>query len=765
MSFHQDQFFHSPAFVELQREDLYLLVDPNAPNWIATNRAGARLLRNCDGRHTFVELTQELVELGIARAEAAAAAAAFLQQAQENGFVSTQPQSPLPYPGRAQVIRPGRLSEVWIHTNNNCNLRCTHCLVDAGEADSPQLTTTEIKRLIDDSRTLGAGRFYFTGGEPCLRADLLELIDYVTRSSELVILSNGTLIDESLALRLAQASRGRLLLQVSLEGPNAEVNDAVRGTGAFTRAVAGIEQLVAVGLPPVISSVLSRVNAASLPQLTRLVGELGARFHHIIWLHNRGRATSRIAARPEGDSIWVEAEEVAEVMRRVQSTAAEVGVIVDNEVSLRARVSAKRNRKLDLCNCCFETLCIYSDGRVYPCPALAGEPDFDCGSTKEQPLADLWLNSPRMEWVRSASVQLRVDCAHCRLKFFCGGGCLTQAYLDHKSAHGEGSLLAPDPYCRAYRELLEDELFKLAMQGKNGQDPRLPHIYAAMGNELPACASAGTIITDAAFEVGAFHCACVLATEAEEGGCCAGQKGAAAIQASVSRYYAARSQKADPKLCCPSGYRPEDLAGLPEEVTNVSYGCGNPVAFDDLKPGETVVDIGSGAGIDCFIAAGKVGEAGRVIGVDMTAEMLAAARANAEQMGAKQVEFRQGTADNLPVESGTADMVMSNCVINLAPDKPAVFREIARVLKCGGRMVVSDIVSDQPVPPQMQEDPELWSQCVSGALTEHEYRAAVKGAGLSRLQVLKRQDWQEVEGLCFYSITLRAVKCGPGGKC
>jgi len=838
---HPDEVFHSPAFIQLQRDGLYLLIDPNSPNWLSTNGAGAALLRKCDGRHTFVELTRQLRRPGISLSQARRGAAQFLRQARENGFLSSQPQVQPPYPGRGRALLPGRLSEVWIYTNNTCNLRCSHCLVSAGESQVPQLSTEEIKSLIDASRTLGATRFYFTGGEPFLRPDLLELVDWITRESELVILTNATLVDEEFAIRLAHASRGRLLLQVSLEGPNPQVNDALRGPGAFERAARGISHFASAGLIPVVSTVLSRVNSSCISDITRLAGQLGAAFHHIIWLHNRGRAARVVeqVGNPSGRSpsgrglphqgcLWVEPEEVAQIMLGLKGAAREAGVILDNDESLQIRAKAKRGRKTDLCNCCFETLCVNSDGRVYPCPALAGEPAFECGSIRENRLAEIWRNSPRMNWIRSTSVQMRTDCAACWLKFFCGGGCFAHAYLDYQSKTGTGSLLAPDPYCQAYQTLFQETLFELADGGVARPASRaataagglaadfqsaspIPQIYAAMEAELPPCVTSDVMIADAAFEVAGFHCSCVLAMQAANGECCPGGAGLALkgfgpkgfkpappypwlapgpqissvgaqfiapapvsgagfqpapdVQRAVKEFYRARSRQSDPRLCCPTGYRPEDLAGLPEEVTSVSYGCGNPVAFDDLKPGETVVDIGCGAGIDCFIAVRRVGESGLVIGVDMTEEMLAAAQQNAARIGAQNVQFRQGLAEKLPVESASADMVMSNCVINLSPDKPAVFREIARVLKDGGRMIVSDIVSSAPVPQHLREDKELWSQCISGAIPEIEYRQAIKAARLSRIKVLRRQQWQEIEGLRFYSITLRAQKCGPDCKC
>lgn len=178
-------------------------------------------------------------------------------------------------------------------------------------------------------------------------------------------------------------------------------------------------------------------------------------------------------------------------------------------------------------------------------------------------------------------------------------------------------------------------------------------------------------------------------------------------------------------------YRETEIADLPSTVTDVAFGCGNPTAISALQPGETVLDLGSGGGIDCFLAAKMVGESGRVIGVDMTPEMVALANRNRAKVGATNVEFRQGQIEALPVEAESVDVIISNCVINLSPDKDQVFREAFRVLKPGGRLQVSDIVWTRPVPQGIKDDMEKWAGCISGALEEADYLAKIRAAGFS----------------------------------
>jgi arsenite methyltransferase len=188
------------------------------------------------------------------------------------------------------------------------------------------------------------------------------------------------------------------------------------------------------------------------------------------------------------------------------------------------------------------------------------------------------------------------------------------------------------------------------------------------------------------------------------------------------------------------GYLASDLAGVPKEA-DLGLGCGVPLGYLKLKAGETVVDLGSGPGLDALLAAKQVGSTGRVIGVDMTPEMLERARATAAKVGATNVDFRQGRLERLPVETASVDAVTSNCVINLVPDKAAVFGEIARVLKPGGRVVVSDIVLDRPLPEAVAKDVFAWCGCVAGASDRTQYLALVEAAGLGEVEVLKDVDY------------------------
>ena len=279
------------------------------------------------------------------------------------------------------------------------------------------------------------------------------------------------------------------------------------------------------------------------------------------------------------------------------------------------------------------------------------------------------------------------------------------------------------------------------------------------------------------------------------------------MESAVRAAYQESATRRVEELCCPVAYDPRYLEAIPDEVIARDYGCGDPSRY--LVEGETVLDLGSGTGKVCFIASQVVGPEGRVIGVDMTPEMLDVARRNApavaERVGYANVEFRRGRIQDLALDldllerelasdpvrdadgffdaqglakdlrlcaplvaSSSIDVVISNCVLNLVPtdEKTALFAEVHRVLRPGGRAVISDIVSDEAVPEHLQNDPELWTGCISGALTEEGFLRAFEDAGLYGIRILARQEeaWRTVEGIEFRSVTVEAFK-GKEGPC
>jgi arsenite methyltransferase len=240
----------------------------------------------------------------------------------------------------------------------------------------------------------------------------------------------------------------------------------------------------------------------------------------------------------------------------------------------------------------------------------------------------------------------------------------------------------------------------------------------------------------------------------------------AEIEDAVRRHYAAAATSASACCSVPEGVGPDgpavygaaryestDLAGLPAEAVAASIGCANPVALADLHPGETVLDLGSGGGIDVLLSARRVGPTGRAYGVDMTDEMLELARANQQRAGVTNAEFLQGRIEEVPLPDDAVDVIVSNCVINLSSDKPAVFAEAHRLLRAGGRLAVADVVADALVDEALRGDLAAWTDCVAGAITRDEYRSMLEAAGFVEITI----DDSHPVADGFTSVLVRAV--------
>jgi len=254
-----------------------------------------------------------------------------------------------------------------------------------------------------------------------------------------------------------------------------------------------------------------------------------------------------------------------------------------------------------------------------------------------------------------------------------------------------------------------------------------------------------------------------VAQASDEGACCGEASSCCGVSDDI---------KITSLLSVRLGYSADDVSAVPAGA-DMGLGCGNPRAIASLREGETVVDLGSGGGFDCFLAAPEVGERGRVIGIDMTPDMVSKARNNAQTGDYGNVEFRLGEIEHLPIADATADVIISNCVINLSPDKPQVFREAFRVLKPSGRLAISDVVATAELPQDMKNDPKLHSGCMAGASTIDNLEAMIQAAGFSEVSILPKdesrdfiRDWAPGRGVEDYvvSATIEAIKPEPKEK-
>ncbi len=581
-----------------------------------------------------------------------------------------------------------------------------------------------LRRAIRSAHDLGARRFYFTGGEPFLRRDLPELIQWIADGlgSELIILTNATLFAAGLRKSLTGLSHGRVKFQVSVDGARSETNDPIRGAGTFRKSLEGLRLLADLGFEVALTTVVTESNLEELAELTVLARSHGARSQHLMWSHRRGRAiTGQNGFFPETDRILPRLLWTAEAARRE-------GIVLDNLEAVRLRIDGRPGLKYDLGNAGWDSVCLYADGTIYPSAALAGEEALACGRFPDEALENVLRESPVLRAFRGATVARRESVGQDPMRFLTGGGDIEHAYVFSSSGNGGDPGLAerlagPDPYYKVQTALVQCVWDELVAEAASRVNPRsgydAPRVVRAMGETSIACGVADGALAER--EVLTIHSNCVLLFDVDK------------PRALVRTFYDRAAATPQAGLCCPTTFDEADIEHIPKDVIDRFYGCGSPVAAADVTPGEVFVDLGCGAGIDVFIAAKKVGRDGRAVGIDMTGRMLEIARANepivAARLGYAASEFRGGFLESPPVPSRSVEVVTSTCVINISPDKGKVFQEIWRMLKDGGRAVIADIVSDREVPPSLKTNPDLWSECTVGALTDEAFVAALEKAG------------------------------------
>jgi len=749
---------YAPPHFAFSEDEVSFFLDEAAPHWVAVDSRGAEILHWLDGETPFSALVARYAsKKGLEAGKAWLHVHDFLQAGLRPGFLSLTPFERPPYVGRARYVRPEGLRELWLHTNNSCNLACSHCLVSSGPGETPGLPGEAFRRIVSEAVAIGAERFYMTGGEPFLRPDIYDLIQWITRDNgkELILLTNATLFRGPLGKGLDSLSRELVKFQVSVDGASQETNDPIRGVGTFEKAMDGLRLVVGLGFETSLTTVVTRQNLGELSLLTEHAARAGSRSQHLMWSHKRGRA------RVSDNGFFPEAAEILPAVEKAADRAREVGVSLDNLEAARRRANGQPGVKYDLGNAGWDSLCVYADGTVYPSAALADHGPLACGRVTETPLSRILASSPVLARFREATLARREQARTDPFRFLTGGGDIEHAYAFSaaEDASGNGDLTAPDPYypisiALVRRAMRETALEKCAATNRrSGYDP--PALYHAMGDGTIACGVADGVAAE--MPVLTLHSNCVLSFDVD------------VPRALVRQYYGKAAEKPQAELCCPTKFDDAEIGHIPRAVIDRFYGCGSPVPSADVRPGETFLDLGSGAGIDVFIAAKKVGPAGRAIGVDMTDPMLVVAEENrpivAANLGYDAVEFKKGFLEAIPLEARSVDAVTSNCVVNLSPDKSKVFSEIWRVLKDNGRVVIADIVSEREVPPHLKTNADLWGECTVGALTEEGFLAALEKAGFYGIEVLKKVYWKSIEGYPFYSVTVRGWKFEKTAGC
>ncbi len=745
---------HVPALHLFEHDGLSYAIDAAAPNWIVVEPEGRRLLdaiSSARGALTVGELVSRYArERGVETGRAWVAVHDFLGALERAGMLARAAFPREPYPGRLALVQPDGLRELWLQINNACNLACAHCLVSSGPGEDRGPPLDFLIAVVNRAADLGLERLYVTGGEPMVRKDVFPLLRHAseTLSLETIVLTNATVMRGTVRRRVAGLDRNRVRFQVSIDGAYPETHDAIRGTGTFAAATEGAQLLSELGFDVSLTTVATRSNLAQLPQLPLIARHLGAKSQHLMWTHKRGRAAASL------NGFFPAIADLVSAVLRTADAAQRAGVSLDNLEAVKRRVNGVPGVKYDMGNGGWDSVCVNFDGKVYPAPALTNEPTLDCGDALRQDLADILDRSPVVQSLRAATVARKPGAENDPFRFFTGGG-----DWEHAWGFSDGDPLAPDPYYPIQLALVRRVMTTLGNEKRDRKNRRsgydAPLVLHAMGDGAIACGTADGALAER--PVLTLHSNCVLSFDVDK------------PRASVREYYRAAAEQPRPELCCPTRYDADAVAHVPREVLDRFYGCGSPIALARVSPGETVVDLGSGAGIDVFVAAKLVGPTGRAIGVDMTDAMLAVANGTkhevAASLGYDVTEFRKGFLERIPVETKSAGLVTSNCVVNLSPDKPRVFEEIWRILKDRGRVVLSDIVSEREVPPHLKVNPELWGECLVGALTEERFLAELERAGFYGMTILTRSYWKDVEGYPFFSLTVMGFKYEKTAGC
>lgn len=699
---------------------LYLC--PEAPYWFVPNESAAGILAKQDG---LLEISAPGKEAFIENMRTVCGKETLASAwAAEHFFSALALPSAQPYAGR-KTMKLNRLSELWFHLTDACNLRCSHCLFGHNFSRKRQMDTDWIRAIARESLDIGCGLICFTGGEPFLYPGFSNLLTWLHKIDDLkvAVLTNGILLPQHIAA-LEGLARDRIHFQVSLEGPQPH-NDAVRGKGSFEGAVKAIRALRQRDFSVSAAITITGDNMEVLPEFFAILHDLDVGEVHFQYHFKRGFA--------EKTDVAVTA--FRQLLPSILNAAEEYNITIDNVEAVRSQIFTPPGTRFDFGNGGWESLAIAPDGMVYPTPASIDLPYLQAGNSNEG-LKNIWQKSPQLKQLRSLSLLDVAEMAVDPYRFLIGGG-----DLDHciTGSDKDGNFqLCPDPYAPIARDFAR---YLIGQAASSMPQAKHPGICLRMGDVSTECPSGA--------EVNFTHCNCLLSLG----------EGARGL---VRNFYGERAEATDESILNPVHYDEAEIAMIPEEARGRMYGCGSPVDDAGVQPGETLVDLGSGTGVECFLASRRVGPEGKVFGIDMTDRMLAIAgrvKTEVEQaLGYANVQFKKGFLEDLPLDSESTDVVISNCVVNLSENKRKVFAEILRVLKPGGRLVISDVVTESEPDIAIRADKQLSGECIGGAMVQQYLLALLRDMGFTAIRIIKRFPYRVVQGHQFFSLTFSAWK-------
>jgi len=686
-------------WIRINHDKTPLYIRPDLPDWFVPNQAADQLI--ADSLET--DQTSDIVETLLKRIDGPAASS---------------------YSFRSEKLTLNSLKECWIHITNTCNMQCPHCIFGSSPAALEGLSENECARIIEDAYGLGCRIFFFTGGEPFVSKHFFKHVQAILQKPDthIVVLTNLALIS-GVKKSLRSVPNDRLHFQVSIDGLETS-HDTLRGPGAFADLMNNLQFLRDLDFPATLSMTATKKNVAEMAGIVDVAQAYNISSIHFLWLFMKGKADA---------ALFIEPSEIFPNLTTAQQKAEEFGIKIDNVEVIRSQVFSCPGTKYDLSNAGWQSLAIGPDGNIYPSPALVYTDAMKCGHISEG-LENVWRKSTVLEQLRAVSLQSSELYRDNPFRYLVGGG-----DVDHSYIHS-GKLTGGDPYIELYNKiagwLMTKEAEKYYTNG-------YPAIMLKMGEKLGECPIEGSSIFFT-------HSNCVLTLPGND------------THTLINRFYSEAAVNTRDDILNPICYEDELIRHIPEKMRFRSYGCGSPVVESGIRKGETVVDLGSGTGIECFIAGKLTGPDGRVVGIDMGETMLGVANkartSVIENLNYDNIEFREAFLESLPLEDDSVDVVISNCVVNLSPDKRRVFSEIFRVLKPGGRLVISDITYDTEIPLDIKYNEKLRGECIGGALRYQNLFGLLNDIGFSNSQMLSGYNYRTVKGYDFYSITYRSHK-------
>ncbi len=718
--------YNPQRWQRLEHEGCAIYIQPETPDWLVPTKYGDQLLQALVGADSLADAVRTLQKNLPAVASETPTnehrLALDLDRLQQTLKIGTEKG----YTGRGKELALDRLKEFWVHLTDRCNLSCSHCLFAASPAKSLTLPQAQLDMATHQALELGCQLFYFTGGEPFLYPDFFPWLQRFLLHNPMahgVVLTNGMLLEKNIHLL---QGLDRLHLQVSLDGL-AQGHDSLRGQGSYQKLLANLIVLHQARIPFTLSIAVSRANMADLANIVSLAAGIGAASIHLLYHFIRGKGSQE---------QFVPPAEIFPHLLAAWDRAEQCSMPIDNIETMRAQVFSTPGSRHDLSNSGWESLALGPDGMIYPSPALVGLSETACGELS-QGLATVWKDSTLLQSLRNASLIDSPQYLKNPLKFIIGGG-----DIDHSFLTG-GEWVGHDPYIELYDRIALELISRQAAFTQGQGHGTIALRMGDVRHDCPDPEAAGRSVT-------LTHCNCVISLASDHG------------HGQVREFYGQAALAANQDIVNPLAPAQEQADYIPQDSRKRSYGCGSPVTDAAPQPGETLVDLGSGSGVECFMAAAAVGAEGKVFGIDMTDEMLHLATTSKQEVTARlgydNVEFRKGFLEQIPLENTCADIVISNCVINLSPDKRKTYQEIFRILKPGGRLVISDIITDITIPPSIKNNVLYRGECLGGAMQQEELVAMLEAAGFVAVHLLKRFPYRQVEGMDFFSLTYQAER-------